>query len=192
MTNKLFYKPYVFLDKINDIIKKNLLKFEDITIIVDIDKKELLENELSIIKFAKINKIPFFFKNNYQKCIKYNASGIFLDAKNTDIIRPIQFRKNFKIIGSAHNQREYFNKLKQKCKLVMLSPLFYNEKYSKNKILNIHRFNQITLNWKTDVCALGGINLDSLKKVRLTKARSVAFKKLISDLKIKKPAYNLM
>ena len=64
MTNKLFYKPYVFLDKINDIIKKNLLKFEDITIIVDIDKKELLENELSIIKFAKINKIPFFFKNN--------------------------------------------------------------------------------------------------------------------------------
>jgi thiamine-phosphate pyrophosphorylase len=192
MTNKLFYKPYVFLDKINDIIKKNLLKFKDITIIVDIDKKELLENELSIIKFAKINKIPFFFKNNYQKCIKYNASGIFIDSKNTNIIRPILFKKDFKVIGSAHNQREYFNKLKQKCKLVMLSPLFYNEKYSKNNILNIYRFNQITLNWKTDVCALGGINLGSLKKIKLTKARSVAFKKLISDLKIKKPAYNLM
>jgi thiamine-phosphate pyrophosphorylase len=192
MTNKLFYKPYVFLDKINDIIKKNLLKFKDITIIVDIDKKELLENELSIIKFAKINKIPFFFKNNYQKCIKYNASGIFIDSKTTSIIRPILFKKDFKVIGSAHNQREYFNKLKQKCKLVMLSPLFYNEKYSKNNILNIHRFNQITLNWKTDVCALGGINLASLKKIKLTKARSVAFKKLISDLKIKKPAYNLM
>ena len=57
MTNKLFYKPYVFLDKLNDIIKKNLLKFKDLTIIVDIDKKKLLENELSIIKFAKINKI---------------------------------------------------------------------------------------------------------------------------------------
>jgi thiamine monophosphate synthase len=192
MTNKLFYKPYVFLDKINDIIKKNLLKFKDITIIVDINKKELLENELPIIKFAKINKIPFFFKNNYQKCIKYNANGIFLDAKNTDIIRPIQFRKNFKIIGSVHNQREYFNKLKQKCNLVMLSPLFYNEKYSKNSILNTHRFNLITLNWKTDVCALGGINLRSLKKIKLTKARSIAFKKLIFDLKIKKPAYNLM
>jgi thiamine-phosphate pyrophosphorylase len=192
MTNKLFYKPYVFLDKINDIIKKNLLKFEDITIIVDIDKKELLENELSIIKFAKINKIPFLFKNNYQKCIKYKANGIFLDAKNTSTIRPILFKKNFKVIGSAHNQREYFYKLKQKCKLVMLSPIFYNEKYSKNNILNIHRFNQITLHWKTDVCALGGINLGSLKKIKLTKARSIAFKKLIFDLKIKKPAYNLM
>jgi thiamine-phosphate pyrophosphorylase len=183
MTNKLFYKPYVFLDKINDIIKKNLLKFEGITIIVDIDKKEVSEVELSIIKFAKINKIPFLFKNNYQKCTKYNANGMFLDAKNTSIIRPILFKKNFKVIGSAHNQREYFNKLKQKCNLVMLSPLFYNEKYSKNNILNIHRFNQITLNWKTDVCALGGINLDNLKKIKLTKARSIAFKKLIIDLK---------
>jgi thiamine monophosphate synthase len=192
MTNKPLYKPYVFLDKINDIIKRNLLKFKYLNIIVDIDKKEVSEDELSIIKFAKINKIPFFFKNNYQKCIKYKASGVFLDAKNTDIIRPIQFRKNFKIIGSVHNQREYFNKLKQKCNLVMLSPLFYNEKYSKNSILNTHRFNLITLNWKTDVCALGGINLRSLKKIKLTKARSIAFKKLISDLKIKKPAYNLM
>ena len=192
MTNKPLYKPYVFLDKINDIIKRNLLKFKYLNIIVDIDKKEVSEDELSIIKFAKINKIPFFFKNNYQKCIKYNASGVFLDAKNTNIIRPIQFRKNFKIIGSAHNQREYFNKLKQKCNLVMLSPLFYNEKYSKNNILNIHKFNQITLNWKTDICALGGISLRSLKKIKLTKARSIAFKKLIFDLKIKKPAYNLM
>jgi thiamine-phosphate pyrophosphorylase len=192
MPNKLLYKPYVFLDKINDIIKRNLLKFKYLNIIVDIDKKEVSEVELSIIKFAKINKIPFFFKNNYQKCIKYKASGVFLDAKNTDIIRPIQFKTNFKIIGSAHNQREYFNKLKQKCNLVMLSPLFYNEKYSKNNIFNIHRFNQITLNWKIDVCALGGINLGSLKKIKLTKARSIAFKKLISDLKIKKPAYNLM
>jgi thiamine-phosphate pyrophosphorylase len=192
MTNKLFYKPYVFLDQINDIIKKNLLKFKDLNIIVDIDGKEVSEDELSIIKFAKINKIPFFFKNNYKKCTKYKANGVFLDAKNTSAIRPILLKKNFKVVGSAHNQREYFNKLKQKCNLVMLSPLFYNEKYSKNNILNIHRFNQITLNWKTDVCALGGINLGSLKKIKLTKATSVAFKKLIFDLKIKKPAYNLM
>ncbi len=192
MTNKLFYKPYVFLDKLNDIIKKNLLKFKYLNIIVDIDGIEVSEDELTIIKFAKINKIPFFFKNNYQKCTKYNATGIFLDAKNTSTIRPILLKRNFKVVGSAHNQREYFNKLQQKCKLVMLSPIFYNEKYSKNNILNIHRFNQTTLNWKTDICALGGINLGNLKKIKLTKARSIAFKKLISDLKIKKPAYNLM
>ena len=192
--NKLFYKPYVFLDKIDDVIKTNLLKFKEINIIIDTPhkNKEIFENELRIIKFAKTNNIPFFFKNNYQKCIKYKASGVYIDSTNNSKIRPILIKKNFKIIGSAHNQKEYFIKLQQRCGLITLSPIFYNEKYSKNNILGIHKFNHITLNWKLDICALGGINLNSIKKVKLTKARSIAFKKLIFDLKIKKPAYNLM
>ena len=33
--NKLFYKPYVFLDRIDDVIKKNLLKFKEINIVID-------------------------------------------------------------------------------------------------------------------------------------------------------------
>ncbi len=194
MMNKLFYKPYVFLDRIDDVIKKNLLKFKEINIIIDTlhKNKEIHENELRIIKFAKTNNIPFFFKNNYQKCTKYKASGVYIDSTNNSKIRPILIKKNFKIIGSSHNQKEYFIKLQQRCELVTLSPIFYNEKYSKNNILGIHKFNHITLNWKLDICALGGINLDSIKKIKLTKAKSIAFKKLIFDLKIKKPAYNLM
>lgn len=46
----------------------------------------------------------------------------------------------------------------------MLSPLFYNEKYSKNRILNTSKFNLMSLNWKIDLCALGGINIKNLKK----------------------------
>jgi len=185
MMNKLFYKPYVFLDRIDDIIKKNLLKFKKINIIIDTPHKNanIFENELTIIKFAKANNIAFFFKNDYQKCIKYRANGIYIDSVNNSKIRPILIKKKFKIIGSAHNQKEYFIKLQQKCALVTLSPIFYNEKYSQNNILNIHKFNHITLNWKIDVCALGGINLDNIRKIKLTKARSIAFKKLISDLK---------
>lgn len=62
MLNKLFYKHYVFLDEINDLIKKNLLKFKNISVIVDIkpkDKKSF-DNQNFIIKFLKKNKIPFF------------------------------------------------------------------------------------------------------------------------------------
>jgi thiamine monophosphate synthase len=194
MTNKLFYKPYVFLDKIDDVIKINLLKFKEINIIIDTlhKNKGINENELRIIKFAKTNNIPFFFRNDYQKCTKYKACGVYIDSTNNSKIRPILIKKNFKVIGSVHNQKEYFIKLQQRCALLTLSPIFYNEKYSKNNILGIHKFNLITLNWKLDICALGGINLDSIKKIKLTKTRSIAFKKLISDFKIKKPAYNLM
>jgi hypothetical protein len=39
---------------------------------------------------------------------------------------------------------------------------------------------------------LGGINIKTIKKIRLTKVKIISFKKFIFDPKIKKPAYNLM
>ena len=191
---KIFYKHYVFLEEINNLIKENLFKFNNLNIIIDIDEKDKkgLENQFSIIKFAKKNKIPFLFKNDFQKCIKYNASGIFIDANYKKLTKPILLKKSFYIIGSIHNQLEYMQKIRQKCHLLMLSPLFFNEKYSKNKILNISRFNHKALNWNIKLCALGGINSKTLKKIKLTKCIAFGFKKFIFDTKIKKPAYNLM
>jgi len=194
MMKKIFYKHYVFLGEINNLIKENLAKFNNINIIIDIDKKDkkALENEFSIIKFAKKNKIPFLFKNNFQNCIKYNSSGIFIDASYKKITRPILLKKNFHIIGSVHNQLEYAQKLKQKCNLLMLSPIFFNEKYSYNKILNVSKFNNKTLNWNINICALGGVNYKTIKKIKLTKCVAVGFKKFIFSDQIKKPAYKLM
>ena len=191
---KIFYKHYVFLEEINNLIKENLVKFNNLNIIIDIDEKDKkgLENQFSIIKFAKKNKIPFLFKNDFQKCIKYNASGIFIDANYKKLTKPILLKKSFYIIGGIHDQLEYAQKIRQKCQMLMLSPLFFNEKYSKNKILNISRFNHKTLNWNIKLCALGGINSKTLKKIKLTKCMAIGFKKFIFDTKIKKPAYNLM
>ena len=191
---KIFYKHYVFLEEINNLIKENLVKFNNLNIIIDIDEKDKkgLENQFSIIKFAKKNKIPFLFKNDFQKCIKYNASGIFIDANYKKLTKPILLKKSFYIIGSIHDQLEYAQKIRQKCQILMLSPLFFNEKYSKNKILNISRFNHKALNWNIKLCALGGINSKTLKKIKLTKCVAIGFKKFIFDSKIKKPAYNLM
>jgi thiamine monophosphate synthase len=42
------------------------------------------------------------------------------------------------------------------------------------------------------VCALGGINYENVKKIKLLNVKAIAFKKFIFDPKIKKPAYNLM
>jgi len=194
MMNKIFYKHYVFLEEINNLIKDNLVKFSNINIIIDINKNNSknLNNQLSIIKFAKTNRIPFLIKNDFQKSVKYKANGVFISSDHKKITKPILLKKNFYIVGSAHNQLEYAQKLKQKCQLLMLSPLFFNEKYSKNKILSILKFNNKTIDWKLNLCALGGINSKTLNKVRLTRCVAVAFKKFISNSKIKKPAYNLM
>ena len=192
--NKIFYKHYVFLEEINNFIKDNLVKFSNINIIIDINDNtsKNLEKQLTIIKFAKENRIPFLIKNDFQKCFKYKANGVFISSDNKKITKPILLKKNFHIVGGAHNQLEYIQKSKQNCHLLMLSPIFYNEKYSKNRILNILKFNNKTIRWKINLCALGGINSQTLKKVRLTKCMAIAFKKIISNSKIKKPAYNLM
>jgi len=194
MMNKMFYKHYVFLEEINNLIKGNLIRFNNINIIIDINQndKKILENQLSIIKFAKDNRIPFLIKNDFQKSIKYKADGVFISSDYKKIIKPILLKKNFFIVGSAHNQLEYAQKFKQKCHLLMLSPLFFNEKYSKNKILNVVKFNSKTIHWNIDLCALGGINAKTLKKVKLTRCVAIGFKKFIYRPKIKKPAYNLM
>jgi thiamine-phosphate pyrophosphorylase len=171
-----------------------LVKFSSINIIIDINENtsKNLENQLSIIQFAKKNRIPFLIKNDFQKSVKYKANGVFISSNNKKITKPILLKKNFFIIGGAHNQLEYTQKLNQKCQLLMLSPLFFNEKYSKNRILNILKFNSRSIQWKINLCALSGINSKTLKKVKLTKCVAIAFKKIISNSKIKKPAYNLM
>jgi len=65
----------------------------------------------------------------------------------------------------------------------MLSPLFYNIKYSLNHILNNVRFNLITNNWKTKICALGGINIKNIKKIKsLNTNTSISFESLINNL----------
>ena len=181
MINKIFYKHYVFLEELNALLKKNLLKFKNLYIIININQndKKNLEKQNSIVQFAKKNRIPFLFKNSFQKCTKYNASGIFLDSKYKIITKPLLLKKQFRVIGSVHNQLEYTFKIKQGCELVMLSPIFYNEKYSKYKILGPLKFNKMSLSWKLRLCALGGINSKTLKKLNLTKVRNMSFRKFI-------------
>ena len=177
LNNKnILYEYYVFLEELKDIFKKNIKRFKNINIIININNinKSNLNKALTIIKFSKAYKIPFYIINNYQMSIKYNAKGVFLSSNNMQLKRPLQLKKDFKIIGLAHNQLEYYKKKEQLCKKIMVSPLFYNAKYSINKILGINKFNLLTNNWNTKTCALGGINPDNIKKLKMTKARSLA------------------
>ena len=61
----------------------------------------------------------------------------------------------------------------------MLSPIFYNDKYSQNQILNPIKFNLMSLNWKAEICALGGISDENIRKIKITKIRTVGIKSWI-------------
>jgi thiamine-phosphate pyrophosphorylase len=184
LLNKLYYFCDHFnINEINGIKK--------ISIIFNLQHKNSV-NTFKIekmIKYCKKFSIPYYFINNIKHCIKYKANGLYIESnyKNAILNRPSL--KKFEILGSAHNQIEYYFKKKQFCSSIFLSPLFYNNKYSNYKILGISRFNLKSLYWKSSLIALGGINGTNVKKIILTRARGIGFKRFIS--KLKNPTYQL-
>jgi thiamine monophosphate synthase len=175
------YKYYIFVSELNETIKKNLLKISKPNLILNfkILKESSLVLAKNIIKFCKRNHIPFYILNDIKIAKQLNARGIYISANNKKISLSLFSGIRFELIGSAHNQLEYFIKQKQNCKTIMLSPIFYNNKYSLNQILNPIKFNLISLNWKTEICALGGISDENINKIKNTKVKSVGIKSWI-------------
>jgi thiamine-phosphate pyrophosphorylase len=183
---------YLFTDNLNETIIKNIYKFKNIAIIYKSNNPQTINKQKvkSIKEFCKKNKILFFVCDDIRLAIKYKTNGLFISSSNKKLYNYYSYKKDFCIIGSAHNVFEYYTKVKQRCETIMLSPIFYNKKYSPNKILGIVRFNLISNQWDKKICALGGINLRNLNKIKMTNASSIAFVSLINEIKIKKPIYH--
>ena len=190
-----FLKKFLFLDNINKLISKNICNIKDISIIILINPSEennqtKINKFYKIIHFCKANNLPFFVSNNYKLAIKTKANGVYLTSSNRKIIYK-NFKKNITIIGTAHNQIEYYFKKKQNCSLIFLSPFFLTKKYTVNKVLGPLKFNLIANTWKANLGCLGGVTANNYKKIKLTKANSLGFKSLIFKGEIKKPVYFL-
>jgi thiamine monophosphate synthase len=183
-------KFYIFIKKIKEINNQTLKKFKDCAIIYN-EKIITADNliELQKIKnFCKKNYLRLFILNNFKLAHKIKAEGICLTSNNRSI-KMGRLENKLMVIGCAHNQIEYFFKIKQFCKTIVFSPIFYNIKYSPHKILYLRKFNLITLNWKKEICPLGGINDSNFKLINLTKSKSIAFSSFVTNAK--KPVYRL-
>jgi len=192
MFQKDIERYYCFIDDINNEIKINILKFRNISLIFKPKQKQLNNlNFIKIKKFCKKNNIKLYGYDNHKIVTQNKLWGLVISSNYKRQILNPYFKDQFKIIGIAHNQIEYFNKYRQGCSVTMLSPLFFNKKFSLNKILGPTKFRLITSNWKTAVCALGGLNLNNTKKLRLIKLNAIGFYSIISDQKLKKPVYFL-
>lgn len=180
---KLYYKKlFIFLDNINELIKINILKQHNVSIIFN--KEQLDNGNFEIIKkFSKKNKIELYILDNFKLAIKHKLNGVVISHNNRKTMYCGNFlssHKKFDIIGKVHNQLDYYFKQRQGCKTVIFSPIFLNEKYSLNSVRGVLKFNLISMNWRLGVCPLGGINFKNYKKILLTKNKSFAVKSLIT------------
>ena len=89
------------------------------------------------------------------------------NSKNTNEASKYSLPKKFEILGSAHNISEINIKKLQGCSKIFLSPIFKSKK--NQKFLSTIKFNLTTMTEDVDFIALGGINKNNYKKLRLTK-----------------------
>ena len=121
---------------------------------------------LKIKKHSKKKKIKFFISNNIKLAIKLDLDGVYIPAFNKNFTHlSYSFKKNFRIIGSAHNLKEMKIKENQNVEKIFLSSIF---KKNKN-YLGINKFKNLSKLTKKKVVPLGGISKDNLNKLKILK-----------------------
>tara|TARA_B100001057_G_scaffold367824_1_gene371212 strand:+ start:1594 stop:2136 length:543 start_codon:yes stop_codon:yes gene_type:complete len=176
---------YYFIDKFD---RNEILTLDKkINIIYRNYEEKNIDNIIRELSYyCKFTKRKLFLSNNIKIALRYGLDGLYIPSFNKILnYENKNFKKNFKIIGSAHNYKEIKIKEKQGCKEIFISPIFYNPK--NKKYLDIVRFNNLKLTFKVNAIALGGINEGNLKKLKCTKVIGFAG---ISWIKKNRPKFN--
>ena len=162
--------PYIFyfIDKYNIDELTNLEKNIDL-IFRNYNKKLKIDEIKSIHKFCKTDKRNLYLSNDIKLALKLGLSGVYIPSfnKSLNFSSKHSLPDRFEIIGSAHNVNEIRIKKLQKCSKIFLSPIFKSKK--NQKFLSTIKFNLTTMTEDVDFIALGGINKNNYKKLRLTK-----------------------
>ena len=164
--HKKILKLYYFIEE----FKKSIIDKQTIntSIIYRNYKKKYRVNEIiSIRDYCRKKNIKFYLSNNIKLSINLNLDGAYLPSFNDSFTHlNYNFKKNFILIGSAHNLREIRIKEKQKVKEIFLSSLFKDNR----NYLGLNKFNLLSNYSKIDVIALGGISQENIKLINLTKS----------------------
>ena len=126
---------------------------------------------IKIKRYCKKKGSSFFLSNNIRLAIKLDLDGVYIPSfnKNKEHLS-YSFKKNFIILGSAHNIYEIRTKELQNVRKIFLSSIF---KKNKN-YLGFYKFKLLSLLTKKSLIALGGISNNNLKKISLTSCQGFA------------------
>ena len=157
-------RKYYFINKFDT---NNIDKQDKQTAIIFRNYSSNSADQLLILKikrYCKKKSIKFYLSNDIKLAIKLDLDGVYIPAFNTSFKHlSYSIKKNFKIIGSAHNLKEIKEKENQNVEKIFLSSLF---KRNKN-YLGMNKFRLLSNLTKKRVVVLGGVSKVNLKKLKL-------------------------
>ena len=163
---KNFDEIYHFIDKFKETDLVNLST--KISLIYrNYDKKIDLNLIKQIHSFCKKNKRKFYLANQIKLAYQLKLDGAYIPSFNKSLNHNyfIKKEKKFKLLGSAHNQKEIKIKQQQNVKFIFISPIF--KIYKKNNYLGINKFLRLKNLSNQKIIALGGINKFNIKKLKM-------------------------
>ena len=169
MHNKILTR-YYFINKFD---QNHIDKQDKETIIIYRNHNRAPDKRLiiSIKNYCKKRGNKFLLLNDVKLAINLDLDGAYISSFNKDMRHlSFSFKKNFIILGSAHNIYEMRTKETQDVKSIFLSSIF---KKNKN-FLGIYRFKLLSNLSKKPIIALGGISNDNFKKLNLTNCSGFA------------------
>ena len=159
-------RKYYFINKFET---NNIDKQDKQTIIIyrNYSLKRLDEELIFKIKeYCKKKGNKFYLSNDVKLAIRLDLDGVYLPSFNKSLRHKIySLRKNFQIIGSAHNIKEIKEKEIQGANIIFLASLFKKKK----SLLGISKFNLLSKETSKKIVALGGISEKNLNKLSLLK-----------------------
>ena len=162
MINKI--RKYYFINKFDT---NNIDKQDKQTVIIFRNYNSKKQNKSLIMKihrYCKNKSLKFYLSNNVKLAIRLDLDGAYIPAFNNSLKHlTYSVKRDFKIVGSAHNLKEIRIKENQKVEKIFLSSVFKNNK----NFLGINKFRNLSKLTKKDVVALGGISKKNLKKLYL-------------------------
>ena len=178
-------KYFLIIESIKDINLRNIKKYNKFIIIYrNKGNKENINDLLKFRKECRLKLIDFYVANNIKLNILLNSDGIYLSSYIKSF-KPLSLRNSkFNIIGSAHNFKELWYKVKQGCHCIILSKLFMVDYDKKSPFFDVVKFNEFSNKFKINLVPLGGIKNKNLNKLKNVNCESFA---LLSEVK-KKPA----
>ena len=163
MHNKSFNK-YYFIKEFN---KSHIDKQDKKTTLIFRNYNQQIDEKLilTIKKYCKKRGNKFLISNNTKLAIKLNLDGAYIPSFNKETKHlSFSYKKNFILLGSAHNINEIRTKELQGINTIFVSSLF---KKNKN-YLGINKFKLLSSFSNKPLVALGGLSEDNLKKLSLT------------------------
>ena len=157
-------EKYYFINKFDT---KDISRLSKDTIIIYRNYSFDKEGEKILLKIKAICKkksIKFYLSNDVKLAIKLDLDGAYIPSFNKKFNHlSYSLKRDFKIIGSAHNLTEIRTKELQGAKKIFLSSLF---KKNKN-YLGINKFKLFSSLTSKEIIALGGISRRNINKLNL-------------------------